>query len=269
MGASSSDYSECNIDEKRSSQVWKSREMLGARTVTPVDDKFVIDDYMDSDTATESDLSLKSQSFLHKVNDRVRKILDHSSKDAMRDNDKHSLIWRMFVFSIGSISIHGKESLRNFTFHQKKQGKISLLNRSSTYLKKLIVEQSDGIFGVTPINWRDSSWKIIFGQWWRSHQSLACKGLCIFRFCVNQNSASNTVWEDKLTCFKDTTKQNFGHNWRRADGLRVEYFPRIHHIAARRQSTRFHKNSKDDLSSSLCSIWHQKGNDRQCTRMYG
>ena len=53
--------------------------MLEARTGRPVGgqpftqhtDKFVIhDDDMDSDTATESDLSLKSLSFLHMVDDR-------------------------------------------------------------------------------------------------------------------------------------------------------------------------------------------------------
>ena len=53
MGASSSDYLEWNIDDKRSSQEWKSGEMLGARTGRPVLDKFVIDDDMDSDTLTE------------------------------------------------------------------------------------------------------------------------------------------------------------------------------------------------------------------------
>ena len=69
MGASSSDYSEWNIDEQWSSQEWKSDEMLEARTLRPVGgqpagsltqhtDRFVIDDDgMDSDTATESDLS--------------------------------------------------------------------------------------------------------------------------------------------------------------------------------------------------------------------
>ena len=56
MGASSSNYSEWNLDDKWSSQEWKSGEMLGARTVKPVDYKFVIDDDMDSDTATESNL---------------------------------------------------------------------------------------------------------------------------------------------------------------------------------------------------------------------
>ena len=91
MGASSSVYSEWNKDEKWSSQEWKSGEMLEARTGRPVhgqpagsfpqhtDTVFVIDDDdMDSDSATESDLSLKSRSFLHSVNDRVRKILDQS-----------------------------------------------------------------------------------------------------------------------------------------------------------------------------------------------
>ena len=78
---------------------------MGARTERPVDeqppglftqhtDRFVIDDDdMDSNTATKSDVSLKSRSFLNRVNDRLRKILDHSSKDAVQDIDKRSLIW--------------------------------------------------------------------------------------------------------------------------------------------------------------------------------
>ena len=44
-------------------------------------------------TVAESDMSLKSRSFLHRVNDRVRKILDQSSKDATQDSKKHSLLW--------------------------------------------------------------------------------------------------------------------------------------------------------------------------------
>ena len=62
-------------------------------------------DDMDSNTATESNLSLMSRSFLHKVNDRVRKILDQSSKDAMQDSNKHSLIWRMFMSSTLQASV--------------------------------------------------------------------------------------------------------------------------------------------------------------------
>ena len=93
MGATSSDYSEWNIDEKLSSQKWKSDEMLGATTRRLVDDKFIIDEDMDSDTATESNLSPRSRSFLNRVNDRLRKMLDHLPEDAMQDMDKLSMIW--------------------------------------------------------------------------------------------------------------------------------------------------------------------------------
>ena len=58
LGVSSSNYSEWNIDDKWSPQVWKSVEMSGTSTGRPVDDKFVIIDDMNSDTATESNLSL-------------------------------------------------------------------------------------------------------------------------------------------------------------------------------------------------------------------
>ena len=35
-----------------------------------------------------------------------------------------------------------------------------------------------------------------------------------------------------------TTVENFGHNRRRTDGIRVQYFPRIHYIAALQESPR-------------------------------
>ena len=97
-----------------------------AGSFTQHTDKFVIDDDdMDSDTDAESDMSLLSRSFLHRVNDRVRKIQDQSSKDAMQDSDKHSLIRgiNVYVFNIGSIFIHGKELPRNFYSPSKIQEK--------------------------------------------------------------------------------------------------------------------------------------------------
>ena len=66
-------------------------------------------DDMDSDTAADLNLSLKSRSFLHRVNDRLRKILDHYSKDAMQDIDETFFnLGNVYVFNIGSICIHGK-----------------------------------------------------------------------------------------------------------------------------------------------------------------
>ena len=152
MGECSSSYSEWNIDDKWSSQLRKSVEMSGTSTLRPVSNKLVVDIDMDSDTATESDLSLKSssqgqppglftkhtdkfivddndvdsdtdaeadmslksRSFLHKVNDRVREILDQSSKDAMQDSNKHSLIWLIFLSStLEASGIHGKNYSEN------------------------------------------------------------------------------------------------------------------------------------------------------------
>ena len=93
--------------------------------VRPVEDKFVVDDDMDSDTATESNLSLKSRSFLNRVNDRLRKMLDRSPEDAMQDIDKRSMIWGMFMSSTVEASVNmGKNYSDNL--HSKTHGKISL-----------------------------------------------------------------------------------------------------------------------------------------------
>ena len=87
----------------------ETRGWVTSRFVRPAHtDRFIVDDDdMDSDTATESDISLKSRSFLNRVNDRLRKILDHSSKDAMQDIDKALRFGECLVFDIGSICIHG------------------------------------------------------------------------------------------------------------------------------------------------------------------
>ena len=99
-----SSYSEWNVDKTWSSQEWKSDELTQARTerlvneqpadlVTQHTNKFVVDDDdMDSNTVAESDTSLFSRSFLHRVNDRVRKRQYQSAKDTTKDSDKHSLI---------------------------------------------------------------------------------------------------------------------------------------------------------------------------------
>ena len=105
LDAYSSNYSEWNADKNWSSPEWKSDELMEVRTKRPVyeqrpglfaqhTDKFIVDDDdLDSNTVAESDMSLKSRSFLHRVNDRVRKMLDQSSQDATQDSNIHSLIW--------------------------------------------------------------------------------------------------------------------------------------------------------------------------------
>ena len=64
-------------------------------------------DETNSYTEAESELSLGSRSFLHRVIDQVQKRQIQSSKDATKDSDKHSVIWRMFMSStLRAICIH-------------------------------------------------------------------------------------------------------------------------------------------------------------------
>ena len=75
--------------------------------------------------------------------------------------------------------------------------------------EKLIVGQSDDIFGVSPITWEDSSWKqlslvndeeVISLSQAKVHE-FSDSVLCLGK--VNQNPTSNTVWEQQLDWFKD------------------------------------------------------------------
>ena len=116
----------------------------------PVSNKLVIYIDMDSDTAAESDLSLKSRSFLNRLNDRLRKMMKRSPEDSMQDIDKRSMIWRMFyVFDSGSICVHGKELLRQFAFHQKYN---LILKQMFEKSEQLLLEQSDEILAVSQIS---------------------------------------------------------------------------------------------------------------------
>ena len=74
---------------------------------------------LDSNTVAESDLSLKSRSFLHRVNERVRKIQDQTSNDATdiesffkRCTEKQRQTFcdmgNVHVFDIGSMCVHGR-----------------------------------------------------------------------------------------------------------------------------------------------------------------
>ena len=83
----------------------KSGEMSKKSTGKPVSNKLVIDIDMDCDTAAESDLSLKSRSFLNRVNDRLRKMLNRSPEESMQDIDKRSMIWGMFMSSTLEASV--------------------------------------------------------------------------------------------------------------------------------------------------------------------
>ena len=183
-------------------------------------DKFIVDDNdMDSHTDAESNFSFKSRSFLHKVNDRVRKMLDQTSKDATQDSNKHSLIWGMLVSSALQASILMGKSYSDNLRSIKNTGKDLTMKQMFGISEKLITEQSDEIFGVTPMNWEDFSWKQLSLVSDEEVISLSHAKIYVFSdsvLClgkVKQNPTSNAVWEEKLSWFKSSPQyRNFGEN---------------------------------------------------------
>ena len=110
-------------------------------------------------TATESDFSVKSRSFLYRVNDRVRKILDHSPQDAMQDIDTRSLILGMFMSSTLEASVFIGKNYSENLHSVRNTGNNLILKQMFDISEKLIVGQSDEIFGVSQIRWEDSPWR--------------------------------------------------------------------------------------------------------------
>ena len=214
LDAYSSSYSEWNADKNWSSQEWKSDELMEVRTVrlvneqltglfTQTTDRFIVDDDdRDSDTVAESDMSVKSRSFLHRVKDRVRKRQKQSSMDATEDSNKHSLIWKMIMSSTLQASVFMGKDYSDNLHSIKNTGKDPNLKQMFDISEKLIFGQSDEIYGVNTIDWVDYSWKhfslivdeevISFShaKVYVFSDSVICSGK------VDQNPTSNTVWEE-------------------------------------------------------------------------
>ena len=84
--------------------------------------------------------------------------------------------------------------------------------------EKLIVGQSDEIFGVTPINWEDSSWKQLSLVNHEEVLSLSHAKVYVFSdsvVCLKkmiQNTTSNSARKKIVLVQKFIRIQNFGHN---------------------------------------------------------
>ena len=199
IGASSSDYPEWNIDDKWSSQEWKSGEMLWARTGRPVGgqqftqdiDKFVIDDDdMDSDTVTEPNLSLKPTIILEQIERSISKEAVPIFKSCNARHRQTLLnLGNAHVFNIGSICVHG-----NFLIWK--------VDSWTIRWDFFYCYQSTG---------KIQTETIIHDQWWRrSHQSLVKRFtyfsdsvLCLGK--VKQNPTSDSALEEKLSWFKSSS----------------------------------------------------------------
>ena len=166
----SSSFSEWNVDKIWSSQEWKSDELMDDRTERPVvnaqhTDRFIIEnDEMNSYAEAESELLLGSRSFLHRVNDQVRKRQKQSSIDATEDSEEHSVIWGMFMSSTLQASVFMGTKYSD-KWHSIKNTEDLTMKQMFEISEKLVSEQSDEIYGVKTIYWENSSWKFLSFDW--------------------------------------------------------------------------------------------------------
>ena len=231
-------------------------------------------------TPTELNLSLKSRSFLHRVNDRVRKILDHSSKDAMQDIDKHSLFWWMFMSSTLEASIFmGKNYSENL--HSIKKTGNSLTLKQMFDIWKVDSRNNQMRF----LECLKSARKVLHGKsylWSMMKKSSVSRmqRFIVFSdsvFClgkVNQNPTSNTVWEQQLGWFNDSSQYRTLDT---IDGEPMEFewniFPGFSTLELVREVQKFmNKMSEPEQSqgriifmSMLNDItWWNKDNETEC-----
>ena len=158
---------------------------------------------MDSATAAESDLSLRSRSCLDRVNDRLRKMLDRAPEDSMQGIDKRTMICVMFLSSILEASVFLEKNCSHSLHSIENTGENLTFKKMFEISEQLILEQSDEIFGVSQISWEDSPWKQLSLVNDEEVTSLSRAKVYILRFCVmlwkdESEPTSNTVWERQL-----------------------------------------------------------------------
>ena len=204
--ACSSSYSERNVDKTWSSQEWKSDELMEVKTGRLVGfeqqtDRLIVES---DNTEAESEMSLKSRSFLHRVNDQVGKREDQSSKDTTQDNDKHLVTWRMFRFSALQASAFKGKNYSDNLHSIKNSGKDLTMKQMFDTSQILIAEPSDEIYVVNTINLDDFSWKhlsLVGGEKVISLSRTKVHVFSDFVFCfgkTNEDTQSNCAWERQV-----------------------------------------------------------------------
>ena len=100
---------------------------------------------------TDLELTVKSRSFVNRVNDQVRKRQKRSSMNVTEDGEKHSIFWRMFMsVTMESAVFMGKNYLNNC--HSIADTKDFTLKQMFDISTRLVSEQ-DEISGLETIGW--------------------------------------------------------------------------------------------------------------------
>ena len=170
---------------------------------------------------------------------------NQSSKDATQDINKHFLMWWMFMSSTLQTSAFMGKNCSEILHYMKRTWKDSHNETDAQHI------------------WKIDSRTIRWDLWSVSHQPGKCfmKNILsltgdeevislsqvevqvfsdsVLRFTQNQILSGKTSWRGSRV--RHNTEP--WTNWCWTNGIRVEYFPKIHHIAALQQSPRAHDQS--------------------------
>ena len=248
MGASSN-YSEWNIDDKWSSQEWKSGEMLRARKGetrrwqvchrwwNELWHRHRIEPFSEITIIIEQGWMIdceRNWTVLQKMQCKTSTNVLCFGECLCLRHWKHLYSWERTTQKI-CIPSKYRDNL--------------ILKHMFDISAKLIVEQSDEIF------WSvlNTAGKTLHGNNYlcgNDEEVISLSHAKVYVFSdfmvMSWKGESNIKYCLRRTVElvqRFTTIQNFGHKWRRTDGIRVEYFPRIRHIAALQQSPKIHEQN--------------------------
>ena len=222
------------------------------------------------DDETELELSLRSRSFLDRVNDQVR-------KRQKRFSMKHSAMLGMFMsVTLESAVFMGKNYSGNW--HSIKNTKDLTMKQMFDTSAKLVSGQSDEIYGVNTIDWEGYSWQYLSLIGDEQVISLLRTEVYVFSdfvLCVgkvHENPQSNDAWEQRLEWFK--TSQEY-RNFDRIDASQWNssgIFPRIQlsqevkRLLLRLNETPENFTGRIIFMSIFNDIsWGSRDNEKECT----
>ena len=173
---------------------------------------------------TESELSVESRSFVDRVNDQVRKRQKRSSMNVTENDEKHSMIWRMFMsVTLESAVFMGKNYQNNCN---------SIANTTDLTLKQMfdkttkLASEQDEISRLETIGWENHSWKYL--SFMSDERIINLQRTKVYVFSdsvlclgeIYENPQSNGAWEQRLGWFKTSPVYR---NFDRIDGEPMEF----------------------------------------------
>ena len=165
----------------------------------------------------------------------------------MKNFEVNTAIWSIFMYVTLQAAVHlGKDYTENLG--STKNHTLKSL-RLFQVTERLITDQTEGT-GLTTIDWQQFMWRETTLLTDRAVQFCNCQNLRLFWLGAMsgryQWRTSQSMGKQHQMVLENTLCRRFGSDRRRTSGVRVDKFPRIHHIGNSR------RDSKDD---NWITVW--------------